>query len=52
MVPNFIANFLWNFSAWAVLGVFGGIVSGKILDLEYLGLLSSAWTTMSSSPYS
>ncbi|WP_179129634.1 hypothetical protein [Corynebacterium pacaense] len=51
-MPEFITNFLWNFSTWAVLGVFGGFVTGQILNPEYLGLLSSAWTTMSSNPYS
>lgn len=43
--------FLWNFATWLTLGVFGGFATGQIFDLDYLGMLSSAWLTMSSSPY-
>lgn len=43
--------FLWNFATWLTLGVFGGSVTGQILDPNYLVLLSSAWLDMSSNPY-
>ncbi|QGU07300.1 hypothetical protein COCCU_06825 [Corynebacterium occultum] len=50
-MPGSLTTFLYNLATWAVLGVFGGIVTGQILDPTYLALLSSAWADMSSSPY-
>lgn len=50
-MPDIMQNFLWNFATWLVLGVYGGIVTGQIFDLDYLSLLSSAWPDMSSNHY-
>ncbi|MGP6173314.1 hypothetical protein [Corynebacterium sp. A21] len=50
-MPASATYFLYNLATWAVLGVFGGIVTGQILDPTYLSALSSAWETMSSNPY-
>lgn len=50
-MPEALSWFWWNFATWTVLGVFGGFVTGDILNPDYLSLLSSAWGNMSSNPY-
>ncbi len=50
-VQDLAMTFAWNFATWAVLGVYGGIATGDILDPEYLGLLSLGLSQLSVSPY-
>ncbi|AGF72395.1 hypothetical protein [Corynebacterium halotolerans] len=58
MVADFIDQFRrlwitvgWNLATLLVLGVYGGVVNGQILDPEYLDLLSSGFSSLSSDPY-
>lgn len=41
----------WNLATLLVLGVYGGIATGQIFEPEYLNLLSSGFSSLSSDPY-